>query len=106
MKLVLTQKEAVRLQTIMENAEQGSSEQLAELVKDNKIIKFKICPLKKEIEITVDDAYMVDFLDVYSRFVGLFVSQTKALMHTVEVFSEEAQKVVAKYALPEERANE
>ena len=35
MKLVLTQKEAVRLQTIMENAEQGSSEQLAELVKEN-----------------------------------------------------------------------
>lgn len=102
MKITLTQKEAVRLQTIMETAENGSVEQLKALVKDNKIMQFKICPIKKEIEINISEDYMVDYLDVYSRFVGLFVSQTKALMHTAEVFGEETRKVVAKYTSSEE----
>lgn len=38
MKLILTQKEAIRLQNIMESAERGSAEELSALVKDNKII--------------------------------------------------------------------
>ena len=97
MKLILTQKEAIRLQNIMESAERGSTEELSALVKDNKIIQFKVCPIKKEVEVTVDENYMVDFLDVYDRFVGLFVSQVKTLAHTAELFAAEANKVVAKY---------
>ena len=64
---------------------------------DNKVISYSVQPRKKEIEIEVTPDYVSDFLDVYDRFIGIIVDQTKALFKTALMLSEETGKIVEKY---------
>ena len=97
MKIVLTGRELSAIKSIMEHTESGSVNELAKGLKDNKIISYSVQPLKKEIEIEVNPDYVSDFLDVYDRFVGIIVDQTKALFKTALMLSEETGKIVEKY---------
>ena len=97
MKIVLTGRELSAIKSIMEHTESGSVNELAKGLKDNKIISYSVQPLKKEIEIEVNSDYVSDFLDVYDRFVGIIVDQTKALFKTALMLSEETDKIVEKY---------
>ena len=97
MKIVLTGKELSAIKSIMEHTESGSVNELAKGLKDNKIISYSVQPLKKEIEIEVNPDYVSDFLDVYDRFIGIIVDQTKALFKTALMLSEETGKIVEKY---------
>lgn len=97
MKIVLTGRELSAIKSIMEHTESGSVNELAKGLKDNKIISYSVQPLKKEIEIEVNPDYVSDFLDVYDRFIGIIVDQTKALFKTAVMLSEETGKIVEKY---------
>ena len=97
MKIVLTGRELSAIKSIMEHTESGSVNELAKGLKDNKVISYSVQPLKKEIEIEVNPDYVSDFLDVYDRFVGIIVDQTKALFKTALMLSEETGKIVEKY---------
>ena len=97
MKIVLTGRELSAIKSIMEHTESGSVNELAKGLKDNKIISYSVQPLKKEIEIEVNPDYASDFLDVYDRFIGIIVDQTKALFKTALMLSEETGKIVEKY---------
>lgn len=97
MKIVLTVRELSAIKSIMEHTESGSVNELAKGLKDNKIISYSVQPLKKEIEIEVNPDYVSDFLDVYDRFIGIIVDQTKALFKTALMLSEETGKIVEKY---------
>lgn len=97
MKIVLTGRELSAIKSIMEHTESGSVNELAKGLKDNKVISYSVQPLKKEIEIEVNPDYVSDFLDVYDRFVGIIVDQTKALFKTAVMLSEETGKIVEKY---------
>ena len=97
MKIVLTGKELSAIKSIMEHTESGSVNELAKGLKDNKVISYSVQPLKKEIEIEVNPDYVSDSLDVYDRFVGIIVDQTKALFKTALMLSEETGKIVEKY---------
>lgn len=97
MKIVLTGRELSAIKSIMEHTESGSVNELAKGLKDNKIISYSVQPLKKEIEIEVNPDYVSDFLDVYDRFIGIIVDQTKALFKTALMLSEETGKIVEKY---------
>ena len=97
MKIVLTGKELSAIKSIMEHTESGSVNELAKGLKDNKVISYSVQPLKKEIEIEVNSDYTSDFLDVYDRFIGIIVDQTKALFKTAVMLSEETGKIVEKY---------
>ena len=97
MKIVLTGRELSAIKSIMEHTESGSVNELAKGLKDNKIISYSVQPLKKEIEIEVNPDYASDFLDVYDRFIGIIVDQTKALFKTAVMLSEETGKIVEKY---------
>ena len=97
MKIVLTGRELSAIKSIMEHTESGSVNELAKGLKDNKVISYSVQPLKKEIEIEVNPDYTSDFLDVYDRFIGIIVDQTKALFKTALMLSEETGKIVEKY---------
>lgn len=97
MKIVLTGRELSAIKSIMEHTENGSINELAKGLKDNKVISYSVQPLKKEIEIEVNPNYVSDFLDVYDRFIGIIVDQTKALFKTALMLSEETGKIVEKY---------
>lgn len=97
MKIVLTGRELSAIKSIMEHTENGSVNELAKELKDNKVISYSVQPLKKEIEIEVNPDYVSDFLDVYDRFIGIIVDQTKALFKTAVMLSEETGKIVEKY---------
>lgn len=97
MKIVLTGRELSAIKSIMEHTESGSVNELAKGLKDNKVISYSVQPLKKEIEIEVNPDYVSDFLDVYDRFIGIIVDQTKALFKTALMLSEETGKIVEKY---------
>ena len=97
MKIVLTGRELSAIKSIMEHTESGSVNELAKGLKDNKVISYSVQPLKKEIEIEVNPDYVSDSLDVYDRFVGIIVDQTKALFKTALMLSEETGKIVEKY---------
>lgn len=97
MKIVLTGRELSAIKSIMEHTESGSVNELAKELKDNKVISYSVQPLKKEIEIEVNPDYVSDFLDVYDRFIGIIVGQTKALFKTAVMLSEETGKIVEKY---------
>lgn len=97
MKIVLTVRELSAIKSIMEHTESGSVNELAKGLKDNKVISYSVQPLKKEIEIEVNPDYVSDFLDVYDRFIGIIVDQTKALFKTALMLSEETGKIVEKY---------
>ena len=97
MKIVLTGRELSAIKSIMEHTESGSVNELAKGLKDNKVISYSVQPLKKETEIEVNPDYVSDFLDVYDRFVGIIVDQTKALFKTALMLSEETGKIVEKY---------
>lgn len=97
MKIVLTGRELSAIKSIMEHTESGSVNELAKGLKDNKVISYSVQPLKKEIEIEVNPDYVSDFLNVYDRFIGIIVDQTKALFKTAVMLSEETGKIVEKY---------
>lgn len=102
MVIKFSKQEIAELQNVMENAEQGSVEELQSLVKDTNLVKFRLHPIEKSLEVIINEDYMVDFLQVYGRFVPLFVSQTKALFETIKLFNEEAETIVNKYLEQEE----
>lgn len=104
MKIVLTGRELSAIKSIMEHTESGSVNELAKELKDNKVISYSVQPLKKEIEIEVNPDYVSDFLDVYDRFVGIIVDQTKALFKTAVMLSEETGKIVKKYVGSDDNA--
>lgn len=104
MKIVLTGRELSAIKSIMEHTESGSVNELAKGLKDNKVISYSVQPLKKEIEIEVNPDYVSDFLDVYDRFVGIIVDQTKALFKTAVMLSEETGKIVDKYVEGDDNA--
>ena len=97
MKITLTGKEAIAFKNILQNIESDSVDELEKLLKDNKIISYSFHPINKEIEVTINQNYMSDFLDVYDRFVSIIVDQTKALFKTAVMLSEETGKIVEKY---------
>lgn len=95
--ITLTRQEVISLMKVMDTVEENGSNELKEMLKDNKIISYKV-GLTGSVEIQVKPEYMEEFLAVYEKFIGLFVSQTKALYESVCLFKQEAQQVVNKYA--------
>ena len=92
-----SKQEAIELQNIMESVEPGSVETFKESIKDNKLVQIRINPILGTLEITVNNDYSVEFLQAYARFVGVLVSQAKALIATIELFTAESQIIVEKY---------
>jgi hypothetical protein len=97
MVLIFTEQEAIELHNIMESAEPGSVETFKELTNNNKIVQFRTNIVSKALEVTIDKSYSVEFLHAYARFVGLFVSQAKALIATIESFTVESQAIAEKH---------
>lgn len=99
--ITLTRQEVTSLMNVMNAVEENGSNELKEMLKDNKIISYKV-GLTGSVEVQIKPEYMEEFLAVYEKFIGLFVSQAKALYESVCLFQQEAEQVVNKYANGEE----
>ena len=96
MVIKFSKEEVKELQTIMETSDPGSVELMKETLQDTNIIKFRVL-LCGGLEVTVNSDYTAEFLNVYSRYLGLLIPQVKAFMATVELFTLESQAIVDKY---------
>lgn len=90
--ITLTRQEVTSLMKVMDTIEENGSNELKEMLKDNKIISYKV-GLTGSVEVQIKPEYMEEFLAVYEKFIGLFVSQTKALYESVCLFQQEAQRL-------------
>lgn len=93
----LSKEEIKEFQNVMESAEPGSVDLFKLTIKDTKLVKFHLLIASGSVEIVINKDYTVEFLQTYARYVGLFVSQTRALFETLRLFNEEATKVINKY---------
>lgn len=98
MLISLSCKEASVLVDIANSVESNGSNELKEIFKDNKVIKYEIA-FDGTVSINVNPEYMVEFLTVYQKYIGLFVDQAKALYRTVCMFQEEAECIIEKYTI-------
>jgi hypothetical protein len=92
----LTKQEVASLINIMDKVDGNGSNELKEMLKDNKIVTYNV-KITGDVEVIVDSRYMLDFLSVYEKFIGLFVNQAKALYETTCLFQKEAEQVINKY---------
>jgi hypothetical protein len=92
----LTKQEVASLINIMDKVDGNGSNELKEMLKDNKIVTYSV-KITGDVEVIVDSRYMLDFLNVYEKFIGLFVNQAKALYETTCLFQKEAEQVINKY---------
>lgn len=99
MKITMSLKEANNLKKIMESTEEGSVKDLKESLKDTNLVTLNTDIIKQQVTITVDDKYMEEYLDVFCKYIDMFVGQAKLLYGTVCMFQAEAEEVVNKYQM-------
>lgn len=106
MKIILSIKEAMQLKNIMETVEEGSVKDLADCVKNNKLIKVNCDVLAGSVSIEVDEDYTEEFLEVYGKYFDVLVTHAKAMFKTILLLQEETEKVVIKHTVKNSASEE
>lgn len=99
MKVTMSLKEANNFKKIMESTEEGSVKDLKESLKDTNLITFDIDFINQKVTVTVDNKYMEEYLDVFCKYIDMFVGQARLLYGTVRMFQSEVEEVVNKYQM-------
>ena len=105
MKIVVSLKELNEFEKIMESVEEGSSEELVNSFKGNKLVTFY--PINasagKQIAIKINENYMIDYLKTYGRFVKILLTQARSIVITIRQLQEATNEVVRKYTTEEKK---
>lgn len=105
MQIKLSKKELKHLIIVMDSVEHNSSDNILKSLDNNKLISYCM-HIDGSIDITIEQKYVEEFLELNSRYINLFASQGKALMHSVNLFKEEVEQINKKYIKPENKTSE
>lgn len=103
MKISLSFKEIKEMKEIIEAVEKDSSKAFIDSFKKNKLITCNVDMFNQKVVLNIKEEYIVDFFAVYGKYTKVLVSQTKAIMETVEMLGQDTARVVEKYTKEEKK---
>lgn len=103
MKVILSFNEARAFKKVMESIQKGSTNDLIDSLKNNKLVTVNVDVTKQDIIVNVKEEYMIDFLAVYNKYITILITYSKEIFKTLEYFTQDTVAVVEKYTKEEEK---
>lgn len=103
MKVVLSFDEVKALKKIANAVEETSAETLLNSLKNNKLITCNVDMFNQKVTVTVNKDYVAEYLEVYGKYINLFVKQTQSIIKLTEMLAVETEGVVNKYTREEKK---
>lgn len=97
MKITLTFNELEAIKKVANSIDNAGAKELVNAFKNNNILTCNVDLFNQKVTVNIKEEYLTDYLDVYGKFINLFVLQVKAMTDTAMLFVAETEEVVKKH---------
>ena len=97
MKITLTFNELDALDKVAKSIDDKGAKELFNAFKNNKILTCNVDFFNQKAIVDIKEEYLTDYLEVYGKFISLFIAQAKAMHDTALLFALETQEIVEKH---------
>ena len=95
--ITISRNEAMKIKKVLNDMQPGTVKALAKDVKNTNAISYRLTPEEHNIEITINEAYVSDACDLYSKYLGLILTNIKSAIQLFELLNNEADIIAQKY---------